>query len=120
MEKKRWKSKIKKACIEAGTYQKYFDHCIDSLAEIMEKRDATAEYYEKMGAQPVVAHKNKAGAVNIEKNPSLVPWDDLNKSALAYWRDLGLTPAGLKRLNTEAPTTAVALSALDKALAEFG
>ena len=36
------------------------------------------------------------------KNPALVLWDDLNKSALAYWRDLGLTPAGLKKLNDDA------------------
>ena len=28
--------------------------------------------------------------------------DDLNKTALAYWRDLGLTPAGLKRINEKA------------------
>ena len=26
---------------------------------------------------------------------------DLNAQALAYWRDLGLTPAGLKKLNAE-------------------
>lgn len=36
------------------------------------------------------------------KNPLLVLWDDLNKSALAYWRELGLTPAGLKRIDESA------------------
>lgn len=35
----------------------------------------------------------------MAKNPLLVMWDDLNKSALAYWRDLGLTPAGLKKID---------------------
>ena len=29
-------------------------------------------------------------------------WDDLSKTALAYWRDLGLTPAGLKRIDQTA------------------
>ena len=26
----------------------------------------------------------------------------MNRDALAYWRDLGLTPAGLKKINEEA------------------
>lgn len=38
----------------------------------------------------------------MTKNPLLVLWDDLNKSALAYWRDLGLTPAGLKKIDETA------------------
>ena len=38
----------------------------------------------------------------MTKNPLLVMWDDLNKSALAYWRDLGLTPAGLKKIDETA------------------
>ena len=37
------------------------------------------------------------------KNPALAVWDELNKSALAYWRDLGLTPAGLKHITNTAP-----------------
>ena len=27
--------------------------------------------------------------------------NDLNRDALAYWRDLGLTPAGYKKLNAD-------------------
>ena len=36
------------------------------------------------------------------KHPAIVIVNDLNRDALAYWRDLGLTPAGLKRINEEA------------------
>ena len=43
-------------------------------------------------------HTNKGGATNMTKNPALVAIMDCNAQALAYWRDLGLTPAGLKRL----------------------
>ena len=28
-------------------------------------------------------------------------WMDLNSQALTYWRDLGLTPAGLKKITDE-------------------
>lgn len=101
MEQRKWKNKIKKACREAGTYQPYFDHAIDTLAAIMEKRDETEAAYIESGSQPVVEHTNQGGATNIAKNPALVLWDELNKSALAYWRDLGLTPAGLKKLNED-------------------
>ena len=102
MEQKKWKNKIKKACREAGTYKPFFDHAIDTLAAILEKRDDVEAQYLNMGAEPVISHINQGGNENYVKNPCLVLWDDLNKSALAYWRDLGLTPAGLKKLNDEA------------------
>ena len=53
------------------------------------------------GAEPVREYTNKAGATNLTKNPLLILWDDLNKSALAYWRDLGLTPSSYKKLAGE-------------------
>lgn len=101
MTKSKWKNKIKKACIEAGTYQKYFDSVIDTLAGILEVRDNAQEKYELSGGNPVVMHTNKGGATNMTKNPALVTIMDCNAQALAYWRDLGLTPAGLKRLGGE-------------------
>lgn len=102
MEKKTWKSKIKKAATEAGTYRPCFDNVIDTLAGILENRDRAQEAYENSGSRPVVVHTNKGGNANIVKNPALIVVDDLNKTALAYWRDLGLTPAGLKRINEDA------------------
>lgn len=101
MEKKKWKTKIKSACKKAGTYQPFFDSVIESLAGILEKRDEAEEEYLKMGASPIIEYTNKGGSTNPTKNPALVLWDELNKSALAYWRDLGLTPAGLKKLNED-------------------
>lgn len=47
----------------------------------------------------MVRHTNKAGATNIEQNPALRLINDLNRDALTYWRDLGLTPAGLKKID---------------------
>ena len=102
MKKQSWKKKIKQAAVEAGTYRPFFDSVIDTLAGIMEARDDAEEKFKLTGGQTVVSHTNKGGATNIVKNPALVVVDDLNKTALAYWRDLGLTPAGLKRINESA------------------
>ena len=72
------------------------------LAGIMAARDAAEEKYEASGAQPVVKHTNQGGNTNIVKNPVLVLVMELQAQALAYWRDLGLTPAGLKRIDEKA------------------
>ena len=108
MKKSAWFRRIKSACEEAGTYQPFFDSAIMMLAEILEKRDIVSTEYEKSKDGPVVVHTNKGGNSNPVKNPLLVMWADLNKDALAYWRDLGLTPAGYKRINEKAATTNVA------------
>lgn len=119
MTKKYWKQKIKKACVEAGTYQPFFDAAINTLSEIMEQRDHVFLTYQKTGGMPIITHTNKGGAENPAKNPLLVQWDDLGKSALAYWRDLGLTPSGYKKVVGDAPTNEKA-SALAEALKSIG
>lgn len=102
MKKDEWKAKIIKDAEEAGTYRPFFDSVIDTLAGIMETRDNAQEQYDASGGQTIVEHTNKGGATNIVKNPALVVLMDCNAQALSYWRDLGLTPAGLKKLNAEA------------------
>ena len=100
-KKKSWKSKIKRACKDAGTYKPYFDHVIDSLAGILERRDEALDLY-KDGEEPLTIEvTNKSGFTNKVKNPLVSIWEDLDKTALSYWRDLGLTPAGLKKINEE-------------------
>lgn len=99
---KTWVRRIRQACQDAGTYREYFDMTINSLADLLEIRDQAMEQYIASGGKPVVVHTNKAKEKNLVKNPALLAYDDLNKTALAYWRDLGLTPAGLKRINDEA------------------
>ena len=101
-----WKKRIKAACEKAGTYQPYFDLTIDALAEILAKRDAAEQKFIETGAQMVIAHTNKGGATNAVQNPLLRIINDFNRDALAYWRDLGLTPAGLKRINDKAAKNA--------------
>jgi hypothetical protein len=102
MKKAQWSKRIRQATVDAGTYRTYFEDAIESLAIIMERRDEVEKVYIEQGSQPIIIHTNKGGADNMVKNPALVLWDDLNKTALSYWRDLGLTPAGLKKLKEDA------------------
>ena len=102
MNKTEWKKKIKKSTEDAGTYRPFFDSVIETLADILSKRDDAQEQYEKSGGKPIVKHTNKSGATNLEQNPALRLINDYNRDALAYWRDLGLTPAGLRKINDKA------------------
>ena len=90
-----WERKIKKACKEIGVYNKSFDLVISTLADIMEKRDSALESYD---GNPIVQHTNSHGETNSAKNPALMLWLDCDKVALAYWRELGLTPSAYKKM----------------------
>ena len=96
-----WKRRIRAACEEAGTYKPVFDIFIEQLAWILETRDAAQKKYKESGSLPIVEHTNKSGFTNVEKNPALAVINECNQQALTYWRDLGLTPAGLKKLSGE-------------------
>lgn len=120
MDKVKWRERIKQASIDAGTYRPYFDSIIDTLAEIMETRDDARRIYYESGGETVVEYTNKGGATNYVKNPALVIVDDMNKIALAYWKELGLTPAGLKRINETALKGAKDKPSLGAVLKDLG
>lgn len=101
MKKNAWKKKIELATKNAGTYQPYFDSVIDTLASILERRDDAEAFYQKNGGEPVIEHTNRGGETNLAKNPALCLVNELNRDALQYWRDLGLTPRGLSTISSE-------------------
>lgn len=103
MTAKQWKSLIKKQLSELGQTEKAYDSVISTLADVLEQRDMVYQKYQDEGSQPVREYTNKGGATNMTKNPLLVLWDDLNKSALAYWRELGLTPSSYKKITGDSP-----------------
>lgn len=116
MTAKQWKTKIKKACEDAGTYQKCFDSAILTLAAILQKRDEAEALFEEQGREYILRHTNAAGAENSEQNPLVRMINDLNRDALTYWRDLGLTPKGLKAISENAVKPAKKETDLTKAL----
>ena len=99
MTRNAWEKRIIKACKEAGTYQKCFDDPIKTLAWILEQRDALIKQFEDSGGQVVVEHVNVKNQTNLEQNPCVRLINDFNRDALTYWRDLGLTPKGLKAIS---------------------
>lgn len=90
MKKNAWIKTIKNACLEVGTYQPPFDSVIDTLADILERRDALQKAFT---AAEMDGSSDAARAMRM--------LNTLNMDALAYWRDLGLTPAGLKKINEQ-------------------
>ena len=119
MTAKMWRIRIREQLSDLSQNPKTYRPAINTLADILEQRDKIYAKYVEEGCQAVREYTNKAGATNLTKNPLLVLWDDLNKSALSYWRDLGLTPAGLKKID-EAALKGKKQSTLEKALSELG
>lgn len=98
MSKTKWKNLIKKQLTALGLQNDAYESAIESLAAILEQRDKTYDEFQQSGGKSVIEYTNKGGSTNMTKNPLLVLWDDLNKTALAYWRELGLTPSSYKKL----------------------
>ena len=103
MNKTDWKKTITKQIKVDREYIKAFDTTLSILAEILEERDRIYEAYEADGSRPVVIFTTDRGAENLKPNPLLRQWQDLNVTALQYLRDLGLTPAGLRKLQGQLP-----------------
>lgn len=103
MTSKSWKNLIKKQLSALGQEEKAYDSVVSTLADVLAQRDAVYEQYKAEGCKPVLEHTNNRGSANVVKNPLVVLWDDLNKSALAYWRELGLTPSSYKKMTGDAP-----------------
>ncbi len=93
-----WRAKIKQQTEAVGTFRTDFNSVIDALAKILEQRDNAYTQLRDAGFPLTVEHVSDRGSVSTVKNPLLQVWNDLNTQALAYWRDLGLTPAGLKKI----------------------
>ena len=118
MDRKWWKRTILKQCQAVGTYDPAFDSVIDTLSQLLEQRDCAYAAFVAEGGEVCIEHTQDRGAKNLKKNPMLQVWMDLNAQALAYWRDLGLTPAGLKRIN-DAAMQKPKVSVLAQALKEL-
>ena len=95
MDAKKWKRILKKSMESAGTYRTFFDQTIETAAGVLSARDTAREQWETGGASSTIMNENGRPI----KNPQLQIYNDLNATALAYWRDLGLTPKGLKAID---------------------
>lgn len=113
-----WKRKILEQMQAVSTYRESFLPSVNALAEILAQREQAYKDFLSSGEGAVVTRISDRGSENTAKNPRLQVWIDLNNQALAYWRDLGLTPAGLKKIDEDA-MKAKKRSALAEALKDL-
>ena len=103
MTAKQWKKTIEEQIKFDSGYIPAFNTTIQILSEMLEERDRIYKAYIDAGAQPVIEFTSDRGAVNLKPNPLLKQWQEINASALLYLRDLGLTAAGLRKLQGQLP-----------------
>ena len=83
-------------------YRDEYEHAIKGLSRALSDQEKTLTLFDKSGGQIMIKHTNKAGATNAVKNPFYLALETLRKDVLDYSRELGLTPAALKRINESA------------------
>ena len=85
-----------------GTYKPQYMEAINRTAKLYVHMDEIEAAFERSGGKIIITHTNKAGAKNLVKNPFLQARDEVYTQLLAHERELGLTPAALKRINEAA------------------
>ena len=111
-------NEIRAACQGLGTYREEFDPAVWALAKVEEERDDAWAEFEAEGGVRIITTINKAGAEYRQQNPSYTVWLNLVAESRSQRRELGLTPAGLKKLREDA-MKAPKKSALAEALAKL-
>src|SRR5574344_980268 len=119
-ELEKYKNSIIENMKAVGTYKEEFTDIINSLANIYYDYDDACDKFIKSGSNFMIKHTNKSGATNIVKNPYYLVIEGLRQNILAYSRELGLTPAGLKKINEKELIKNHKVSKLDRALDRFG
>lgn len=118
MKKGAWKKKIIDNMKAVGTYQDAYMSAIETLADILARRDAALKQWTDEGCQLTIVKTLDRGAQNMAKNPLLAILQECERDALTYWGQLGLTPSGLKKAFSEEKES-VRTSMLAKALKDL-
>lgn len=101
-----------------GTYRKEFDSCIDRYADLSVQYGILRQQWYDDGCAVSEEYTNKSGAVNQRKTPLYLSLETLRKELVDMENILGLTPKGLKQINSKGLETKQK-SALEKALNEL-
>ena len=115
---KSWINEIKKQMALKDVESEGFENVIQTLAELLEQRDKIFKRYQDEGSEVMVLYTSDRGNENLIINPLLKEWQNMNRDALVYWRELGLTPASLKKINEDSMKGNEG-SPLDKVLANL-
>ena len=94
----RYKRLIKERMTALKIYKPQYAALIDRTARLYVKLDELENEYDKAGRERFVEYTNKAGATNLIPSPYLKAIEDVYAELLAHERELGLTPAALRKI----------------------
>lgn len=120
MTREEWRERLKQACESAGTYREPFNVTLETLAEILEQRDLVMQQYREEGSHATIEAITDRGSRNVKENPLLRTWKDLNQTALAYLRELGLSPKALKVEPAKPERRSTLMETIQRLNAELG
>ena len=83
---------------DLGVYEKSYDETVFKLADLLVDYADAREQFEAGGRQFFIEYTNTAGATNYNKNPLYQSIERMRMDILAMCRELGITPAGLKKI----------------------
>jgi hypothetical protein len=113
MTERAWKQYINKQLRDNGNYDiEYYAATVEALAAILARRDAIREEWQNGGGSFLTEQTNKAGATNQVINPLVKELDSIDRVALNYFRELGLTPKGQAALKNNTLNTSGAAASL--------
>lgn len=107
---------IKDRMTALGIYKAQYAALIERTAKLYLKLEELEKGYEKCGMDPFVEYTNKAGATNLVPNPYIKAIEDAYAELIVHERELGLTPAAMRKMGTaeEAPQKSKLALALEK------
>ena len=89
-------TKVRQAMESLGVYKKEFDPVIAIYCEMQEQYRELSDRYEKGGYE-----FSETTASGSKKAPIVTTLESLRRDILAYSSQLGLTPAGLKKIKDD-------------------
>lgn len=92
-------TKIEERLREIGTFRPEFSETIKRTAALYVLHEKIKKQFKKAGGNAVIEYTTKTGATNKVKNPYLSAMNDVAGQLLAHEKELGLTPAALKKIN---------------------
>lgn len=102
-----------------GTYRPQFDRTVRTYSEMSYDYKILMRQFEESGDQFVDEYTNKSGATNAMTTAIYSEIKMIRKEMVTYESILGLTPAGLKRINKEMDQSKNKTSSLAKALSKL-
>lgn len=94
-----YKTELEEQMKALGTYKEEFDIIIDTTAKLLADYEDAVSKFKKSGGNIIIKHTNKAKETNAVKNPFYLAIETMRGQIIKYLNELGLTPAGLKKIN---------------------